>query len=334
MINHIFLSPVAPINVQLLPDHARWIEEWLRGIEPDIESGNVASSICLQGIIAEFVLYGQQRRDWLSVFEDYLTDTDGMPLAYSHSFGKRLFKFDNQWRQSPVHTIHTRWWVEKIFDRLSPSDHQYARLIENLIQPSGWIYDPSVSPTQVRTRMKSEYLMSFAMGCEILAFHNLLPAYQTRFETTLSQEPRRPYLSSEYFRLIALELLQAVHLVPVGLNEVIEQCETGQGYCDFSPEEKRDDYMGTIKRVDRDVAVHSPLAALHAHYLAAVCDDETKIKVADRLLQFVYHIQAHPLDIPAFKIRDLTDIPFGTGVSPLEVIVGSILVSQFNSIER
>ena len=332
MTDHIFLFKTDLSSISLIADHAQWLEDWLHRIEPELEAGNVSSSLGLQGLMSELVLFGEVKYDWLAIFEDYLTDDDGTPLAYSEIYGSRLFKFDNQWRQSPIHAVHTRWWIEKIFQRLTSEETLFADFIKRHIQPNGWIYNTAVSPTGFRTRMKSEYLMSFAMGVEILDFHGLLTDYREVFETTLSSEPLRPFLSSEYFRGVALETLNALNLAPAGLEQVVKQCEAGAGYCDFTPEEKRDDYMGTAKRVERDQPVHSPLAALHARRLALLCGAATLSDVSTRLTQFAQHIQRQPLDIPAFRIRDLVDIPFGTGISPLEVIAASVIVNEYQSL--
>jgi hypothetical protein len=329
MITHILLSEIDLTSTPLLPEHTQWLERWLREIEPDLEAGNVSSSLCLQGLLSELVVYKKIDRDWLSIFEDHLTDEEGYPLAYSKAYAKRLYKFANQWQQTPIHAIHTRWWIEKVLAQSSPSKDHFAGLIKRNIQRNGWIYNPTVSPTRTRTRMKSEYLMSFTMGVEILAFYEELTSYQQAFEATLSNEPLRPYLSAEYFRITALTALDALNLAPMGLAQVIERCEAGAGYCDFSIEDKRDDYMGTAKRVGRDVPLHSPLATLYAQHLSSFCESDVQANISVRLSKFVQHIQKNPLDIPAFRIRDLIDIPFGTGISPLEVVAASALVHTY-----
>ena len=134
----------------------------------DINQESVASSICLQGAIAEIVLYKALRTDWMGILEDLLTDKQGNPLAYSKGF-RKLYKFDGQWQQNAVHAVHTQFWISRL-DSSSPGLlDKWAALIESFIQPNGWIYNPQVSPTQLHTRMKSEYFMSFAMGIEILS---------------------------------------------------------------------------------------------------------------------------------------------------------------------
>ena len=329
MTQHLFLPKIDLDSVELKPEHEIWLKRWLEGLVSAIDECNVASSICLQGLLTEIVLYGNPQRNWLEVFEDCLTDENGYPLAYSESYGQRLYKFSDQWRQTAIHAIHSRWYTETFFN--GQSDEKYAQMIKDYIQPNGWIYNPSVSSVRLRNRMKSEYLMSFAMGLEILKSHNQLEPYKERFEATLSSQPLTPYLSAECFRLEALEVLNSVNLIPEGLDGVLPICEAGEGYCDFSMSEKRDEYMGTEKRSSRDIAVHSPLSAVHAQYVAGFCHETTQESVKTRLINFARHLDRNPLDIPAFKIRDLVDIPFGTDISPIEVIAASSIINKYGS---
>jgi hypothetical protein len=327
MIEHLFLPYIDLSTLQLTPAHRAWLQDWLQAIECDLEDGNIASSLCLQGMMAEIVLYGELRYDWPALFEEYLTDEAGNPLAYSENYGKRLYHFGAQWKQTPVHAVHTRFWVDRIYDPATTIQHLYVQLIESWIQPSGWIYNRDVSYTRLRTRMKSEYTMSFAMGLEMLAAADALAPHIPRFTATASNEPSTPYLSAEYFKLCALEQLDKAHLVPNTIAEVLKICEAGKGYCDFAVSSKVDDYMGSAKRIERDEAVHSPLAALHAGYLARVCDVATRQIVRERLRGFRQHLQGRPLDIPAFRIRDVA-FPFGTDISPLEVFAAAAIVQE------
>ena len=96
-------------QVTLIPEHHDWLETWLKSVEPDIERGDVAASLCLQSAISERLLYGRIITDWIGIMEEYLT-RDDKPLAYSEQYGKRLYQFAF-WMQSEVHAIHARWWV-------------------------------------------------------------------------------------------------------------------------------------------------------------------------------------------------------------------------------
>jgi hypothetical protein len=327
MIRHIFLPVIDLAQVSPRKEYQEWLLGWLNSIEDEIEDGNVSASICLQAIISEIVLFDELTHDWQAIFEDVLTDPSGAPLAYSKEYGKRLYQFENQWHQTTIHAIHTRFWVDGLYNQRAASSEKYVDLIKGFVQPNGWIYNPKVSQTQLATRMKSEYLMSFAFALEILKFAGIIELYQKNFESTLSAQPFTGYLSAEYFRLRALELLGSPQLAPVMLKNVVFSGEAGQGYCDFAVSQKVDDYMGTAKRTSRDVAVHSPLSGLHAKYISQHCDKETQNTVKKRLENFRLHLLKEPFDIKAFQIRDV-QIPFGTALSPLEVFAASLLTQQ------
>lgn len=327
MTEHIFLPRIKLENVELLPEHKNWLISWMGDLEGKIDDGNVSSSICLQGIISEIVLYTNPKIDWIGVMNEYLTDEEGVPLAYSEKYGKRLYAF-NQWLQRPVHAIHTRWWIDGFCESSSEIEERYCTMIENLIQPNGWIYNPQVSITQYRTRMRSELMMSLAMGIEILDSFDHLSKFEKDHQATLSSEHLTGYLSAEYFRLKALEMLKSPKLAPVDLDSVLQICEAVKGYCDFSIESKVDDYMGTAKRTARDKPVHSPLAGIQANYIASnYGKEETRSHVMERLETFGAHLRLNPLDIPAFRIRNL-DVPFGTDISPLEIIAASFIAKK------
>ncbi len=325
MNEHIFLSRVKLDALQLLPEYKDWLLAWLSAAEEYIEGGDVASSMCAQGVMSEFALYGSPKTDWLSIMNEYLSDKEGKPIAYSEKYGKHLYRFAN-WLQSDVHAIYIRWWIDQVctspFDQ---PDIPYGNLIEELIQPNGWIYNPAVSPTNIATRMKSEYMMSMAMGLEILDTFGLINERKEFFEAVLSSANKTDFLSAEYFRLQALQTIDSLDLAPTHLQQVITACELERGYCDFAVALKRDDYMGTVKRTSRDVAVYSPLSSLQAYTIASILGDDVKAHVFEKLVSLGEHLQSNPLDIPAFKIRDL-DIPFGSDITPLEIIAASAIV--------
>jgi hypothetical protein len=323
MNEHIFLPTLELTEVTLLPEHEAWLHAWLQEIEPEIETGDVAASNCLQGAISELVLRRRIVTDWIGVMDEFLV-RDGKPIAYSEQYGKRLYEFAF-WVQSEVHAIHARWWIEQACKYQGSLD--FKTLIEDLIQPSGWIYNPQVSNTGMRTRMKSEYLMSLAMGVEILSAYGALDDKRATFEGVLSAEAVTGYLSAEYFRLHALRLLHSPYLAPATLDAVLTACEVGEGYCDFDVKAKVDDYMGTAKRTGRDIPVHSALSTLHACSLMPLCSNDVRTRVSNRVKNFGAHLKSEPMDIPPFRMREI-DVPFGTSLSPLEVIAASGVVGK------
>jgi hypothetical protein len=318
MNTHIFLPTLTLDELTLTEEQAAWLTVWLQELETHVAAGDVAASLCLQGAISEIALHDGLRTDWLGIMDEYLK-RDGNPIAYSEEYGKRLYNFAD-WIQTEVHAIHARWWIEKYLKATPSLD--YVELIERLIQPSHWIYNPAVSQTAQRKRMKSEYLMSLAMGVEILSPSAALDRNKVHFEAVLSAEPLTGYLSAEYFRQYALQVLDKINLAPTGIDAVINSCEVGEGYCDFDVRAKVDDYMGTAKRISRDIPVHSAISSLHALSLSELCDETEQERVRARVVNFGTHLTAHPLDIQPFKMRDI-EAPFGTGLSPLEIVAAS-----------
>lgn len=328
MIGHILLPHVKLKEIQLVQTHQEWLFRWLDRVENGIENGDVSASLCLQGILSELAIYGGPKTDWLGVMEEYLTDHDGAPLAYSKRYGERLYRF-NFWLQSPVHAVHCRWFIEQVCQPLSQWMPKYADLIAFLIQPNGWIYNPKVSATRHRNRMKSEYMMSMAMGCEILASVNRLSDYAEQFQATLSSVPLTGFLSAEYFRLKALSILQTLEFAPADLAGLLSKCKIELGFSEFAISSKVDDYMGTAKRTARDKPISSPLIGLYAKAIAEFCPDEMKESVILWLKAYGVHLKRDPFDVQAFIIRD-EDISFGTDLSPLEIISASFLIANVN----
>lgn len=326
MNEHVFLPGVRIDTLVLLPEYRDWLLSWLQSVEHDIEQGNIAASLCLQGAMSEMALYGYPQTDWLGNMDAYLLDHEQKPIAYSEKYGQRLYKF-SQWLQSEVHAIHARWWIQQSYKSPFPQTTvNYGALIEQLIQPGGWIYNPSVSRTGMRTRMKSEYLMSLAMGVEILNASGSLDTYTNLFEAAASSIQSTSYISAEYFRLKALYTVGSVGLAPVDLMSMLVACEVGRGFCDFSVKDKIDDYMGTLKRTARDVAVYSPLSSLQAFFIASSMHEEAKERVRAKLVELGRYFEREPLGIPAFKIRDL-DTPFGSDVTPLEILAATAIIT-------
>lgn len=326
MIEHLFLPKITFDELELIEPHKEWLSKWLQDIVNNIEDGVVSSSLCLQGAISEKLVYQKLRTDWLGIIHEWLTDKQGKPLAYSEDFGKLLCNY-NQWKQTTVHSIHSQWWLHKLCGG-EEREQGYVAFVEDLIQPEGWIYNPSVSQTNTRTRMKSELMMSLAMGLEMMCSLKDISGQKRLFESALCSMPLTGYLSAEYFRLVALNHLGSNELAPVALSEVISSCEAGYGYCDFSLDSKVDDYMGSSKKTSRDQALHSAISCLHADYIADSIDGFDRCTISNRLKNFGKYLLNNPFDIPAFIMRDI-EVPFGTDISPLELVSASHLVRRY-----
>ena len=326
MNNHILLPSFNYEPIILKDEHEKWIKEWLYALENNIENGDVAMSECFQGLASEIALYGDIKTDWTGIVEKFLTDDSNTPLAYSEQYGKRLFNFKAQWKQTTINAIYNHKWINDAIGK--SDDEKYINLIHSLIQDNGWIYNPEVSNTQTRTRMKSELLMSMAMGTEILSLNNISEALVRKFSGTLSAYSMTDYLGAEYFRICALKNINKLCLKPVGFDYMIKNCESDLGYCDFDVSKKIDDYMGTKKRTQRDKSIHSPLTALFLSELLNCCDLEEKDYIVDRLVNYASFLNKNPLSIPAFRMRDI-EAPFGTDITPLEIISSSLIIKNY-----
>lgn len=326
MVEHIFFPNANLLEISISPTYEEWLFGWLCDTEQAIEDGVVSSSLCLQVALAEVLFYGEFQTDWRGIFNSYLKDDSGRPLAYSENFGEKLYKFSH-WNQVSMHAIHTHWWIEKEHGVAQEDLSLYFDLTRDLIQPSGWIYNPSVSDTRLRNRMRSELMMSLAMGIEIMTSFRDIQDNKAVFEAALSSQPMTGYLSAEYFRLRSLEMINSQHLIPHNLAEVLTMCEAQAGYCDFSLESKRDTYMGVAKRGARDQELHSAISCLHSLFIADFCEDPQQTSARERTAGFISHLRKNPFDTPSFKMRDI-ETPFGPSFSPLELLAASILLSM------
>lgn len=320
------------------PAFEHYLREWREQAIVAADDGVAAASVCHNAVLIDLVLDGRVRHDWQSIMEDLLTDA-GRPVAYSVAFGKRLHKFEGQYLQSTVHSIHTRWWVEKL-SKPEALDHDlFADLILAKKQADGLIYDSDISETILRHRMKAELSMSAAMGAEILSESGYLTdALRYELSTSLCDPRKVPplgYMTSEQFRLAALRLLGHEEQFPAGIGEHIDACAEGleRGWGDFSMASKVDAYMGTAKRTARDKAINSPLVACHVSVLSTKVDDPVKrAAILDRLADYARGLAMNPLDIPAFQMRDVP-IPFGADLTPIEAVCASRLIANLHTRE-
>jgi hypothetical protein len=333
MTEHLFVPAVRLKKGFVSPVHERYLKDWRESALRQADVGDTAASVCHQATMIDLVLEGKPSRAWSEIMEALLTDKVGNPLAYSEAYGRRLYKFDNQYLQTTVHAIHSRWWIDGQV-RAAELDHEFfAGLILARKQSDGLVYDSTVSETVLRHRMKSELTLSMAMSAEILkAAGKLAGNLPLELATNITDAKKCPplgYMSAEYFRLRALEILGHERLFPVGIAAHIDSCAVGldYGWCDFSIASKVDAYMGTKKRTQRDKPIHSPVIACHVAALARVIPDEaSRLATEARLADYALHLNDAPWDIPPFQMRDIP-IPFGADVTPVEAICASHLIS-------
>lgn len=321
---YIFLPEIDLSIISVCDEYKKWLSDWLYRLNEEMEKGIISSAECVQGVICEEIL-GQKNFNWLEIESSLLRDENDLPIAYSNEYGKKLYGFDAQWKQRPVYSIYNSYWINKFYKK---DVSIYGALIHNLIQKNGWIYNPEVSNTQIRTRMKSELLMSMAMGTEILNLDAIDKDLSNRLEATLASIPATGYISAEYFRKAALENLEKMYQFPEGVDEMLKKCEVEYGYNDFCVAEKMDDYMGTRKRTQHDRAIHTPLITTMAINLYHFFDKKSTEDVDKRIEMYADYLRKNPMDIPAFTMRDI-EYPFGTGIAPLEIISASIIMSSY-----
>jgi hypothetical protein len=327
-VNHVFTPGIAVAKRTLPPFHERYLREWRETALSNADSGDTSAGICFQAALIEILAAGSVQHDWLGVMDEYLSRDGTAPLAYSRAFAKRLYGFEDQYLQSSVAAIYTRWWIECCSKGSSKVDHaKFASLVSDKIdEASGLILDTDISPTVLRHRMKTEITMSAAMGVEILAVAGPIPEPLKADLVAAIVDPRKcpptPYISAEYFRAAALSILGVPHLLPGDIAKTILDCQTDLdvGYSDFPMSSKYDAYMGTAKRTSRDKPIHSPLTAIQVRALLPhIQDGEKRNTVQTRLRDYRAHLQANPNDIPAFQMRDV-QVPFGSGLTPIEAI--------------
>jgi hypothetical protein len=319
------------------PAYDRYLHEWREQAIVEADAGRTAASVCHQATLIDLVLDGRLTHDWLSIMEDLLTDEIGRPLSYSVGFGGHLYKFGGQFLQSTVHSIHTRWWVERLAKPEAVDRDWFADLILAKKGSDGLIVDTDVSPTILRHRMKAELSMSAAMGVEILYDAGRLTEDLCSELATSICDPRKipplGYMTSEQFRLAALRTLDHEEQFPIGIGEHIKACEDGldHGWGDFSMASKVDAYMGTAKRTSRDKPIHSPLVACHVAVLSAKVEDQRhRAEILNRLMIYSRNLAENPMDIPAFQMRDVP-IPFGADLTPIEAICSSHLIANLQN---
>lgn len=332
MTDHLLLPGVRLDPSTFSTPYGEYLKSWREKAISDAAAGDVAASQCLQAAFIDLVLWGRVKHDWLGIMDEHLI-FEGNPLAYSEAYGTRLHGFANQYRQSTIHAIHTRWWIECLHE--SEVDHaRFADLISKKEQTDGLFYDLDVSATTLRHRMKSELTMSAAMSAQILrAAGKIVDDSALPYATSLTDQKKCPslgYMGMEYFRLEALRLFGHETLFPVGIGDHIVSCadNLGYGWCDFAVHSKVDAYMGTAKRTGRDKPIHSPLTARHVAALTSKVESvELAGRIRDRYRDYANHLASNPMDVPAFQMRDVP-IPFGADRTPIEIICASSIIRE------
>lgn len=273
------------------------------------------------GVVAGYIagsLSGAPKGDWLAVMRDLL-ELDGMPLAYSKEYGQQLCSFDNQWQQTDVHSVYARYWLERSIGEDAPE--RYSEIVRQFVQKTGWIFNPLVSETRTEKRMRSELLMQMAMAIEIAMAAGDAKEHYSASLAAIAGMGNTRYVSAEYFRLVSLLQLEHLEQMVAGADEVLTECHVAPGFSDFNVSAKRDDYMGTLKRSERDIAPFSPLCTVYALELAGFIRDK---RVEEWKTDISKYLVSTPLEISPFRMRDLLPA-FGDGCTTYEAIAECIL---------
>lgn len=128
--SYIFLDDDDLDGLYICRGYRDWLEKWLIKINENIEKESISSSECVQGILCEKLL-GKNSVDWKQVEEDFLTDEDGNPQAYSEAYGKQLYNFGGQWQQMPVYAVYNSFWIHKYYGETDAT--KYQSIIRELI---------------------------------------------------------------------------------------------------------------------------------------------------------------------------------------------------------
>ena len=240
--------------------------------------------------------------------------------AYSYEFASQLYKFEGQSKQNDVYTEYYHWIISVING--NDLTNQKINNIKEYVENSGYIYNKNNSDTQEKYRMKSELLSQTLMALEI--FQNKAPTPKNTFRI-LEKKHITPYISAEYMRSRIAGLINRP--TPHDKNDVLhllENCKSEYGLCDFDSKNKKDDFMGSKKRSERDQTIFSPLATLHGIYLCETVGlTELKKDLIDETKKF---FDIYSIDIPYYVMRDIP-INFGPGNTILESIAMQVILS-------
>ena len=86
--------------------------------------------------------------------------------------------------------------------------------------------------------------------------------------------------------------------------------------------------MGTKKRTWHDFVIPTPLISGMAQELGQICKEEERQYVEAKMKDYAEHLRANPMKIAAVTMRDI-DVPFGPGITPLEVIASAMIVNKY-----
>jgi hypothetical protein len=308
--------------------HENQLANWVTEQIEFFERGELASGALLVAYLGNRLLDNKNSFDWQGAIEEHLVQ-DEKAMSYSAAFGRKLYRFDDQWQQFNINAAYNCWFIYK---NEGLDGKKFVDQISSQRQPGGLYFDGITSPTIYRHRMKTEIAMSTAMAIDVLNQEDLLTA-SNRSETLAAllsptTMPILNYLSYEYFRSRAVDVLDPSMLDKSRIETLLLKCaeELPFGWADFVMSEKTNDYMGTATRVARDRNIDSPILATMAYWLASKSTTPIMSEAKRRLAEYAKQLASPHKDIPAFKMRDL-QFDFGSSITGLELIAATNLTN-------
>lgn len=280
-----------------------------------LKDGNSSISMYLDLFLSSYCL-DIKEKEFKYLLEEQLVSNYSC-MAYSKKYSEQLYKFNNQYIQHDIYTEYSHWIISNYFN--DDITQQKEKIINNFIKENDFIYNENNSDTIENYRMKNELLMQTAMAYAIIDNNK-----DTIIFNKSIGEPE--YISTEYFRYKISEITNTNYpYSQEQIKKLLKNCKADTGLCDFNSESKKDEYMGTQTRTERDKKIFSPIATLQGVYLA------DKLNLPIQSQAFRNEVKAwynkNGIEIPSFKMRDI-DIPFGPGKTITEVIALGILISK------
>jgi hypothetical protein len=324
MIQHVMLpfldlSKYVPVG----DDISRYLRSEVIAIRRSIANSISSASMFVNLEIASAIL-AMPSDEHLTMLERQLV-VGGECRAYSEKYAKLLHRTENQWLQIDVYTEYSHWFIS-ILNGKDNTRHK-SKLVMKYANTSGLFFNPENSNTELKYRMKSEYLCQTLMALEVTPIDE---KSIDKLKETIKNSKMNPYISAEYFKFRICEKLnfEVDYHSKKNIQMLISRCKADVGLCDFDSQNKTDDFMGTKKRTARDQTVFSPISTLQGVYL---CKKVGLHNLADILVAEAHqYYQTNSIHLVAFKMRDV-EIPFGPGVSVTEVAALHTLVTLFEN---
>lgn len=285
------------------------------------ENENASASDIFSCALAEYSLKGKISSSWLEIFKSLLIDKEsGLPLEYNKKYSEKLWQF-NHWNQTTIHSIYVYWFLLSISDQFKNEVKSAVKMSQQLIQPSGFVYNPAVSETNLRTRMRSELFMGVCQAIEIQSNGTNQDDLKKIYSPALQSINDVKYISAEFFRQKSFQFLKLQNPYFPNYNELLKNCGLDYGFSDYDVNSKVDDYMGTAKRVNRDKSIFSPVITLMSETLTLEKNKNPS------LISAYKYLSEKPNSLPHFVVRDI-EYSFGPSITVIETLATVEILSK------